>query len=71
MIFYNVILAFMHCSVGALDKYFYVYQRPDIIERHPQVFWFACVFAVLHFVAQFRKNNVNCFRWKRDMDILR
>lgn len=71
VIFYNFILAFMHCSVGALDKYFYVYQRPDLIERHPQIFWFACAFAVLHFVAQFRNNNVNCFRWKRDMDILR
>ncbi|MCG8291782.1 hypothetical protein [Pseudomonas entomophila] len=71
VIFYNFIFAFMHMAVIAQDKYFYVYVRPDLMGFHPWLVWFAWLFMVLHFWAKYRNNDVNCFRWKKDMDRLK
>lgn len=71
VMFYNFIFAFMHMMVVAQDKYFYVYRRPAVMQEHAWLFWFAWVFVVLHFIGKYRNNNVNCFRWKRDMDLFK
>ncbi len=71
VIFYNFIFAFMHMTVIAQDKYFYVYKRPDVLVFHPWLAWFAWLLMVLHFWAKYSNNDVNCFRWKKDMDLFK
>lgn len=71
VIFYNFIFAFMHMVVIAQDKYFYVYRWPELAKANPWLIWFAWLFMVLHFVSKYRNNDVNCFRWKKEMDLFK